>query len=140
MNIAESVRTYLSGCPLLKDGKLNVDFLGDKAGEYTIEPMPVRQIVKRYTDGASVRQYLFIFGSREYWGDDTRQNMANSGFYEDFSSWLEQQSDAGNLPNMGAGKEARRIEALSTGYLFDETANTARYQIQCRLTYYQDTI
>lgn len=53
-------------CPLLdEDGKVRVNFLGETPIEYVIEEVPAEPIVKRYVDGSSIRQVLFIFASRD---------------------------------------------------------------------------
>lgn len=80
MSIIESIRTFIRTCPLLKDGRLNVDYLGNKPTEYTIDGVPTSTVIKRYTDGAALKQYAFIFGSREYYGEDTLKNIENSSF------------------------------------------------------------
>ena len=64
--------------------------------------------------------------------------LANSGFYENLAAWLEQQTRTGNLPVLPDGKEAQKIEAQSTGYLFTTGPDVGKYQIQCRLQYYQE--
>ena len=118
-------------CPLLdEDGKVRVNFLGDTPIEYVIEEVPAEPIVKRYVDGSSIRQVLFIFASR----DDS------SNFYENLSDWFEQQTLNGDLPVLPEGMESQKIEAISTGYALeaDELEKTARYQIQCKLTYYKE--
>ena len=137
MSIIEAVRSYVCTCPLLKDGAIHVDYLGDLPSEYTIDGVPTSSIVKFYADGGALKQFTFIFASREYYGEDTLNNIANSNFYEEFAAWLDVQSSAGVLPVLDEGRIAQRIEAISTGYLFDGTAGNARYQIQCRLTYYE---
>lgn len=138
MNMIESIMTYLCTCPLLKDGALRVDYLGDVPTEYVVESVPTSGVVKQYADGGSLREYLFVFGSREYYGDDIIQNLENSGFYEKFAAWIKEQDDNGNYPDFEEGKTAQKIEVTTSGYLFDATENNARYQIQCRILYYQD--
>ena len=140
MSIINSLYEYFKSCPLLGDGKINVDYLPEKAREYTIDTITGDPFIARYIGGAAIKQYLFAFGSREYYGPDVAQNLANSGFFEDFSDWLDQQTKAKNFPKMAAGKTPRKIEAQSTGYLFGADPNTARYQIQCRLVYYQEGV
>ena len=135
--IIDTLRSYIRTCPLVSDGKINVDYLGAKAGEYTIDVSPETPIVKRYIDGGSLRKVNFVFGSREYYGADVLTNLENSGFYEEFSRWVEAQNVKGNLPSLDGGKIAQSIETLSPGYLLDSASDTAQYQIQCRLTYYQ---
>lgn len=135
--IIEALREYLLGCPLLGDNRLNVDYLPDRGVAYTIDTTPATEIIKRYTDGSSMRQYLFVIASVNDYGPDVLQNLANSGLYEQLANWLEAQTAAGNLPLLPTGMEAQSIEAQSTGYLFGGGADTGRYQIQCRLKYLQ---
>lgn len=134
----ESIRDFILQCPYLSDGRVNVDFSGVNPTEYSVDGTPVKRIVTQYVDGSSIRQYAFVFGSVESYGQDARNNIANSGFYDDFCDWLEQQTAAGNLPDLGEGKQALSIEAQSTGYLFESGADTAYYQVQCRLVYFQE--
>ena len=77
MSIIESVRDFISGCPLLKNGiLLNVDRLGDSEIEYTIDSDITDLILRRYIDGSSLRQFNFVFASREKYGADILQNIA----------------------------------------------------------------
>lgn len=137
--IIKEIRKYFLKCPLIDEhAKINVDFLGVDSVEYTIDPVPADSLIKKYVDGGKLKQYLFVFGSREYYGDDTLQNMDNSGFYQVFSEWIEEQNEIGNLPKLNGDKQALKIETLTSGYLFDASEKNARYQIQLRLTYYED--
>ena len=58
---------------------------------------PIR-IIKRYVDGSSVRQFEFIFASRESYGQEVLQNIENSGFYEHFADWIEEKNKASEFP------------------------------------------
>lgn len=137
--IINKVREYFLECPLIGwDKQVHVDYLGVEEVEYTIDSVPVEPVLKMYADGGALKQFVFVFGSREYYGSDVLQNMENSGFYERFSNWLEEQSNSGALPKLSGNKVARKIEATTQGYLFDSSEAMARYQIQCRLTYYED--
>lgn len=131
----------MRACPLLDgDGKVRVNFLGETPIEYVIEEVPAEPIVKKYVNGSSVRQVLFIFGSREDYDKNAVQNMLSSGFYERLADWLEQQILSQNLPVLPQGMECMSVEPITTGYAFeaDELGKTARYQIQCRLIYYKE--
>ena len=136
--IIDSIRNYIRGCPLINKGKVNVDYLGVDIGEYSIEPTPADPIIKRYADGGTLRQYLFVFSSKESYGPDIRVQIDNSGFYEKFGQWLEKQTSENNLPDLNNKKTSQWVEALTGGYLFENETDTAKYQIQCRLVYYQD--
>lgn len=137
MAMIETVRQFLRTCPLLSGQRIQVDYLGGEPTEYTVDSVPADAIVKRYAGGDSMRQFVFVFASREAYGPDRLTNIANSSFYEDFAAWLEEASKTGSLPDLGEGREAVCAEAMSTGYLYDSGSDSARYQIQCRLVYYQ---
>ena len=65
------------------------------------------------------------------------QNIENSGFYEDFLNWIEQENAQGNLPILEGNKEAVELKVSTTGYAFQTDENSARYQIQLKLIYLQ---
>jgi hypothetical protein len=138
MKIIESVKNFILTCPYLADlAAVNVDFLPDSPDTYSVEGVPANSVIETYLDGSQVRQFVFVFASRFYYSDETRNNLENSGFYEAFSDWLDEQTKTGNLPIMREGLTPSKIEAMSSGYLFDVSGDlsNARYQIQCRLIY-----
>lgn len=137
-SIIDALEKYFIGCELLKDGALRVDYLGEKPVEYTIEVLPCDPVVKRYLGGSTVRQYLFAFGSREFYSQERLQNIQNSAFYELIADWVETRSMSGILPELPDGMEAQQLEVVSSGYLFDGSMTNARYQIQLRLLYFKE--
>lgn len=137
-SIIDALEKYFIGCELLKDGALRVDYLGEKPVEYTIEVLPCDPVVKRYLGGSTVRQYLFAFGSREFYSQERLQNIQNSAFYERLADWVETKSMSGVLPELPDGTEAQQLEVVSSGYLFDGSMTNARYQIQLRLLYFKE--
>lgn len=136
--LIECIRNYILRFPELKDGYLLVDILGDKPIEYTIKTVPCAPVVRKYTDGSCMKQFLFIFASREFFSEDVAQNIENLGFYEKFEDWIKEQNDEGILPDLGDDREPVSIEVLTGGYAFEADTNTARYQIQLRLTYEEE--
>lgn len=140
MTIVEAIRDIIKQCPYLDEyyKGIGVDYLGDSTTYYSIESVPSQTVLKRNIVGNTKRQYLFHFASRELYGEEVRQNLDNIGFYEHFSDWLEQFSEAGEFPELEKGKEAIKIEAITSGYAFDTELDKAKYQIQCRFLYYQE--
>jgi|SRR5699024_624400 len=137
--ILESIRDYMLQCPYLKDmAPLNVDYLGNEATAYTIDGVPNTPIIREYIDGSKLKQFSFVFGSREFYGPDYAQNIENSGVYENISKWFDRMSEEGNLPRLSDNQTPVRVETVSSGYMFGATADTARYQIQARLVYYEE--
>lgn len=137
MTIIESVRDFLKGCPLLSDGKINVDFLPEAAATYSVDVTPVNPVLKSYIDGSSLRQFVFTFSTRTYYGDIVRQQLDNLCFFERFAEWIEAQNRARRFPKLGEGRTVRKLEVTTSGYVFATDTDTAKYQIQYRLTYFQ---
>lgn len=138
MTIVESVKNFILTCPLLDDLKrLNIDFLPEDPDTYSIEGIPAPEIIKTYLDGSTERQFVFVFAARFFYSEEVRNNIENSGFYEQFAEWLEEQTEAENFPVLTGKRTASKIEAMSSGYLYDIAGDfsNARYQIQCRLIY-----
>lgn len=133
--IIDSLRDFFEECPLLKDGKINVNYLGSRGEDYSIEAVPSSPVVKRYVDGGELRQYVFVFASREFYDEDRLRNMDTARFYEELCGWIESRSAAGQLPLLDDGLTAERLEVTATGYAADANAASARFQIQCRLIY-----
>ena len=134
--IIENLRSYLKKCPLLKKDKINVNYLGDEPVSYAIEPMPCSPIVKRYTDGGTLRQYLFVFSSCEAYDDNALANMDVAQFFEEFENWICEQDDKGIYPDLKDDKiKVTRLEVTSSGYLFNEDEKTAQFQLQLKLTF-----
>lgn len=139
--IIKALRDYIRTCPHLDTFnnaiRVNVNYLEPEADTYSIEEVPIEPIVKKYVNGDSIRQYAFIFTSREPYGIDVLQNIDNSGFYEKFADWIENQNDNERLPLLDNGLEPLEIKVTSTGYAFAVTEDTAQFQIQLRLKYFK---
>lgn len=137
--IIDSLRNYIRTCPYLDTFnnaiRVNVNYLEPHTDTYSIEEVPIEPILKKYVNGDSIRQYAFIFTSREPYGVDVMQNIDNSGFYEKFASWVEENNDNGIFPMLGKGLEPLEIKVTSTGYAFAVTEDTAQFQISLKLKY-----
>ena len=118
-----------------ENSNINVDFLSNEPIQYVIEPIPVEPIIKPYKDGGTLRQFVFQFGSREYFGADVIQNMKNTEFYEDFSALIEDNNKKGVLPKIDG---IQSIECLNNGTINEDNTDNAKYVIQMRITYYKD--
>lgn len=136
-NLIDSIRKYIMACPFLNDGRVNVDYIGTDMG-YSIDPLPCDPIVQRYMDGGAKKQFQFAFTSQEEYDQDARINIENSGFFQAFDEWLEEQTFNGNLPSLEDGKVPAIIETLNSGYLYDVNGVNAKYRIECRLIYIQE--
>ena len=130
----EKIRDYFKSKVTLAEefDNILVDFLGEDATSYSIEPIPVEPKLKPYTDGGSLNQYVFQFGSREFYDNSVAQNINNLGFYEKFQEEIETNNKNGVLPDI---KGIQKIECLNYGAIQDVQSGTAKYVIQMRITY-----
>lgn len=139
--IIKSIRDYMRNLKCLDTFnnviKVNVNFLDDEIDTYSIEEVPIEPIIKKYVNGDSIRQYAFIFTSREPYGPEVLQNIDNSGFYEKLADEIEKNNYNDILPELDKGLEPISIEVTSTGYAFAVTESKAQFQIQLKLKYFK---
>lgn len=139
--IIDSIRNYMRNLNCLDTFnnaiRVNVNYLEPNADTYSIEEVPVEPIIKQYVNGDSIRQYAFIFTSREPYGADVLTNIDNSGFYEKLADEIERNNYNEIFPLLDNGLEPLEIKVTSTGYAFAVTEDTAQFQIQLRLKYFK---
>lgn len=139
--IIESIRNYMRNLECLDTFnnaiRVNINYLEENPDTYSIEEVPVEPVVKKYINGDSIRQYAFIFTSREPYGADVLTNIDNSGFYEKLADEIEKKNNNGIFPLLDDGLESLEIKVTSTGYAFAVTEDTAQYQINLRLKYFK---
>ena len=137
MTIIDGLRKWLQTYEGLSDGRLGVDFLPEDARTYSVDAVPTDEIVRRYLDGSSRRQFLFTVSSREFFGDDIAGNIDTHAFYEALSAWLEAQNARRAFPDIGDGRRVESVLISTNAYPFIvDDHGTARYQIQLRLIYF----
>jgi len=141
--IMEGIRDFVKECPHLQTylealkRDVNVEHLEEDDKSYSIESEPIKPVVKRYLDGSAVKQFAFVFASREAYGREVLENLENCGFYEDFADWIEECDANKKYPDIGEGREVTKLAVTTTPYVFDTSMTTAKYQIQVLMRYYQ---
>jgi hypothetical protein len=133
----EKIREYFLKHVTLAEKFDNIlaDFLGDEATSYSIEPVPVEPVLKPYTDGGSLRQYVFQFASKEFYDNSVAQNINNLEFYEEFQEEIETNNKNGVLPDIPG---IQSIECTTHGVLDSEESGKAKYVIQMKITYVKE--
>lgn len=96
----EQIKEWIEKCPLLKGGKINVNYLKDKPQSYSIDQTPVNPIVKQYVDGGTIKQIAFDFSVTAPISSQAIVNLANSKFCEDFMEWVNIQNRKKDFPNI----------------------------------------
>jgi hypothetical protein len=138
-SIIEGVRAFIrTYTELSDDAPVWVEYLGPDPTEYAILPLAGGRVIETYITGKRFMEYPFALRSMESTADDSAR-LENNGFYEAFAEWLDDQTDAGTLPELPSGKTADEIEALGWGYLYEQgESETGIYQVQCRLVYEEE--
>ena len=132
MSITKAIRDYLLTCPYLNQKKINIDYLGSDADEYSIEKISCEPVIKQYIDGYTIRQYQFALTSIKLYDSNYSINMENNDFYELFEQWIKKQNDANNFPDI---EGVYAIEVIQDSSLETKETDTAKYQIQLRVLY-----
>lgn len=137
MKTIEAIRKYIGdlNCMCTFESAINVNYLADEVDSFSIEEVPVNPIVKKYLDGTAVRQFQFVFCSREPYSSEILQNIENSTFYEDFADEIESKNNKGDLPKGINDIEPLSLVVISSAYTVNVTEDTSMYQINLNFKY-----
>lgn len=130
----ELIREFIEKCPLLEGGKVNVDYIKEKVGSYSVDETPNTTILKKYKDGGSLRQITFDFSIQAAF--NVLENIKNSKFCDDFMDWIEQQDSKCILPDI----EGAQSISCNRGTILQTTETTAVYVIPIKFDYEQEAL
>ena len=136
---AEHLRNWFRTCPALAEGnRFRVDYLAENPTEYALYAVPsqinYRENVLGEEIPASIQTINYIFASKESYGADVEQNLANLGFYDEVVEWIIEQNALRNFPQINEGR-VKSIVPILTAYPAQIGSDAAKYQIQLRMTY-----
>lgn len=135
----EHLRDWFRTCPALsKENRFRIDYLADDPTEYALYSVPTtiqyRENVLGEEIPLNIQTLDFIFASKEQYGADVQQNLLNLGFYDAVIEWIIEQNSIRNLPLINEGRVKSVVPTL-TQYVADAGSDSAKYQIQLKLTY-----
>ncbi len=136
---AEHLRNWFRTCPALAEGnRFRVDYLAENPTEYALYAVPSQLNYRENVLGEEiplpVQTINYIFASKESYGADVEQNLANLGFYDEVVAWILLQNAQRNFPLINEGRVKSIVPTL-TAYPIEIGSDAARYQIQLRITY-----
>ena len=129
----ELIKEFIETCPLLKNGKVNVDYIKDKPQSYSIDETPVNPVLQNYADGGRQIQIQFDFSIQASFS--ALENIKNSKFCDDFTAWIKEQDKIGNLPKIDG---ICWIKCTGRGTIIQTTETTAIYVIPMQVAYDED--
>lgn len=139
INSVEQLRNWFRECPAISDrNRFRVDFLAESPTEYAIYAVPSTINYRENVLGEEVpddeQTVNYIFASKESYGPDIEQNLANLGFYDEIVMWILEQNKARNFPKFNEGR-IKSITPTLTAYPIEVGSDAAKYQIQIRIKY-----
>ena len=139
LNNAEQLRTWFRGCPALAEGsRFRVDYLAENPTEYALYAVPSQINYRENILGEEVPTDIqiinYIFASKESYGPDVEQNLANLGFYDEVVMWILAQNERRSFPTINEGRIKSIVPTL-TAYPIQIGSDAAKYQIQLKITY-----
>ena len=132
------IKAFIKTCPVLSDIDVNINYLEENGTGGAIESVSAEPTIKNYTDGGTLRQFLFAVALRQNYGQDAAVNSEAIAKLEQIADWLYEQDRIGILPALGGNRSSVSLEVVKTGWVEEKEIDTAKYQLQCRLVYYQD--
>lgn len=135
----EYLRQWFKACPALAvDYRFGVNYLAENPTEYALYLSPSTILYHENVLGENVPNDIqtlnYIFASKESYGADIRQNLENAGFYDAVVSWIIDRNAVRDFPEMVDGNITSIVPTL-TAYVAEAGSDTAKYQIQLKVTY-----
>lgn len=139
LNNIDQLRLWFRNCPALSSrNRFRVDYLSESPTEYALYSSPSALKYHENVLGEevpdSIQTLNFIFASKESYGADVQQNLANMGFYDDVVAWVLEQNAARNFPTINNGTVKSIVPTL-TAFPAEVGSDAAKYQIQLHMTY-----
>lgn len=129
----ELIKDFIETCPLLENGKVNVDYIKDNPQSYSIDETPVDPVLANFRDGGRRLQIQFDFSIQSNFS--VLENIKNSKFCDDFTNWIYEQNKKENLPKV---EGTVWIKCLGRGTILQTTETTAIYVIPMQVAYDED--
>ena len=129
----ELIKEFIETCPLLDNGKINLDFIDSEPQSYSLDETPVTPELINFPDGGRRLQMQFDFSIQANFS--TLENIKNSKFCDDFMKWIYEQDKTENLPKI---EGICWIKCLGRGTIQQTTETTAIYVIPMQVVYEED--
>lgn len=114
---------------------LNANNLASDVNNYSLDKIPTQKQVSKWIIGTEIKRDVYSFRSRLSYSQDTITNLKNMGFFEDFETAIETNNRNGILPDI---ENIKSIECLNCATMNYAETNTAEFDIQIQITYWED--
>lgn len=124
---------FIETCPYLEDGKVNLDFIDSDPQSYSVDETVVDPVLNYFRDGGRRLQIQFDFSIQANFSDV--ENIKNSKFCDNFTKWIYEQNEKGNLPKI---EGIDWIKCLGRGTITRSSDTTAIYSIPVQVAYIEE--
>ena len=130
----ETIYKFLLDCPVFADAKLNINYLAPETRSFSVDTLAAAPIVRKYSDGAALRQYCFAVSCRDVYDADKDGNCSTAQLFEQLAAWIEQQNSLGIYPDIQDG-EPVKIEVTQSAAIENTASFSARTSMQLRFLF-----
>ena len=130
-----AMHEFIKSYPLLEGKEINVNYLGYREGDCSLEPIGEAEVIKTYCDGKRVLSCDFCIGVRCGFDENPNLNIKDVEFLEKLAIWLEKQGSLGSRPELSEGFLPIDIGIKRMPHLFESSVQGARMQLEFTLTY-----
>ena len=95
----------------------------------------MQKTITKWVIGTKIQRDVYSFRSRKTYSQATIENLKNMGFFEDFEKAIETNNKNGILPEI---ENIKSIECLNCATMSYAETNTAEFDIQIQITYWED--
>lgn len=132
MSRTSGVVDWLKACPFLADLEaIDVNQLSPELEALGVYKQPTRTVTELIDGGAIVTEIFYLLFRQP--AQLAQERMSSEEYLENVESWIEEQTWADNLPEIGA--RVYSVETLDTFYMMDREENDAIYQLSMSVTY-----
>ena len=132
MSRTSGVVDWLKACPFLADLEaIDVNQLSPELEALGVYKQPTRMVTELIDGGAIVTESFYLLFRQP--AQLAQERMSSEEYLEKVESWIEEQTWADNLPEIGA--RVYSVETIDTFYMMDREENDAIYQLSMLVTY-----
>lgn len=114
---------------------LNANNLDNEPNNYSLDKIPMEKTISKWVIGTKIQRDVYSFRIRTSYSQSTMTNLKNMGIFEEFEKTIESNNKNGILPDI---ENIKSIECLNCATMNYAETNTAEFDIQIQITYWEE--
>lgn len=129
--LIQSIKNFLDKCPCLAGYEINTGYLGENENSVSVAAENFEPVITQYVCGDYLKQFVFTLSMRASYGRAHAEDAL--AVLENTAVWLSE----GVLPEMNERQRFQYAEALTEPVLVSNGTDFSKYEMQCRVVYYE---